>query len=326
MAVVLPAAAGSGATGEDRPSSEPSNTRLLTRAEGRELVHLALRHSTGGQRPDCSHLVHEILIDAGLSYPYATSSEIFAGIPQFQRVRRAQPGDLIVWPGHVGLVVDPRATTFYSSTGSGPRTDEYSSDYWRHRGYPRFYRYVVAGRIQLAARRTTDEHRVKPSAPTETRASAEPSRTDEPQSKVALAPEPSADDASPAAESFEIPETIQVVTEHDRPTKDDLEQAIAELTNASPSASALEAARRRSMSVVFVRDWRIDKMKLQADTGWVQLRVRSSGERGPDGTWKKARAEKIRCELRRAESGWELLTPVDHLYVKDGNKQLAISQ
>jgi hypothetical protein len=313
MAVVLPATAGLGTTRADRPSSEPSNARLLTRAEGREVVHLALRHVTAGQKPDCSHLVHEILSDAGLSYPYATSFEIFAGIPQFQRVRRAQPGDLIVWPGHVGLVVDPRATTFFSSTGSGPRTDEYSSDYWRRRGYPRFYRYVVAGTIQFAHR--TTEERVKPSAQAGMRASTEPSRSDEEQSEGP--PEISADDPSPAAESYAIPKSIQVVTEHDRPSKDDLEQAISELTNASPSASALEAAKRRSMSVVFVRDWRIDKVKLQADTGWVQLRLRSSGERGPDGTWKKARAQKLRCELRRAESGWQLFTPVDRLYVSD---------
>jgi hypothetical protein len=320
MAVVLPATAGLGATREDRPSSEPSKARFLTRAEGREVVHLALRHVTAEQKPDCSHLVHEILSDAGLSYPYATSFEIFAGIPQFQRVRRAQPGDLIVWPGHVGLVVDPRATTFFSSTGSGPRTDEYSSDYWRHRGYPRFYRYVVAGTTQLAAHRTTahrtpEEHPVKPSAQAEMRASAEPSRSDEEQSEGP--PETSADDTSPAAERYEIPEKIQIVTEHDRPTKDDLEQAISELTNTSPSASALEAAKRRSMWVVFVRDWRIEKVTLQTDTGWVQLRLRSSGERGPDGTWKKARTQKVRCELRRAESGWQLFTPVDRLYVSD---------
>ena len=316
MAIVLPATAWLRATGVDRPSSERSNARLLTRAEGRELVHLALRHSTAGQTPDCSHLVHEILSDAGLSYPYAPSSEIFAGIPQFRRVRRAQPGDLIVWPGHVGLVVDPRATTFFSSTSSGPRTDEYSSDYWRHRGYPRFYRYVVAGRIQLAAHRTMEEHRVKPSAPAEM--SAEPSRSDEAEAKpeAAGAPEPSADDAFSAPESYEIPETIQIVTENDRPTKDDLEHAISELTNTFPSASALEAARRRSISVVFVRDWKIDKVKFGADRGWVQLRIRSSGERAPDGTWKKASAQKVRCEFRQAENAWELVTPGDRLYVR----------
>jgi hypothetical protein len=325
VVVALPATDGLGATREDRPSSEPSNARLLTRAEGREVVHLALRHVTAGQSPDCSHLVHEILSDAGLSYPYATSFEIFAGIPQFQRVRRAQPGDLIVWPGHVGLVVDPRATTFFSSTGSGPRTDEYSSDYWRHRGYPRFYRYLVAGTIQLAAHRTTahrtpEEHRVKPSAQAEIkmRASAEPAGSDEQQSEGP--PEISADDTSPAAESYEIPKSIQVVTEHDRPTKDDLERAISELTKASPSASAMEAAKRRSMWVVFVRDWKIDKVKLQADSGWVQLRLRSSGERGPDGTWKKARAQKLVCKVRRAESGWQLFTPVDRLYVSDQSR------
>jgi len=119
------------------------DARLLTRAEGEALVDLALEHPVPSRRLDCSHLVHQVLTDAGLTYTYATSFEIFAGVSQFRRVSRAQPGDLIVWPGHVGLVVDEGQGRFFSATRRGIRTDEYNKNYWRRRGHPRFYRYVV---------------------------------------------------------------------------------------------------------------------------------------------------------------------------------------
>src|ERR1043165_2247425 len=44
--------------------------RLLTRAEGEALVGLAVAHPVVGRRLDCSHLVHQILTAAGLTYPY----------------------------------------------------------------------------------------------------------------------------------------------------------------------------------------------------------------------------------------------------------------
>ena len=129
--------------------------RLLTRAEGEALVDLAVAHPVAGRRLDCSHLVHQILTAAGLTYPYATSLEIFAGVSQFQRVVTAQPGDLIVWPGHVGLVVDEGQRQFFSATRRGIRTDEYNKDYWRRRGHPRFYRYVVRKDTEIEAPRAT---------------------------------------------------------------------------------------------------------------------------------------------------------------------------
>jgi NlpC/P60 family len=134
------------------PASQPK-PHPLTRAEGAALADFALQHQPVRRRPDCSHLVHEMLTDAGLPYPYAPSSTIFAGLPQFRRVSTPQPGDLIVWPGHVGLVVDPHQHTFLSSTRTGIRTKDYTTSYWRSRGQPRLYRYIVTDeseRVRLA--------------------------------------------------------------------------------------------------------------------------------------------------------------------------------
>jgi NlpC/P60 family len=92
--------------------------------------------------PDCSHLVHAIYGEAGFPYNYAPSSDLYAGADGFERVKAPQAGDLVVWRGHVGIVVKPSQHIFFSFLSSGPGTDDYEAPYWRHRGRPRFYRYV----------------------------------------------------------------------------------------------------------------------------------------------------------------------------------------
>lgn len=91
---------------------------------------------------DCSHFVQYLYEQAGLYYGYTPSRILYAGIKGFKRVFHPNPGDLIVWPGHVGIVVDPQETTFLSSLRSGVKTSSYQSTYWKKRGRPRFLRYV----------------------------------------------------------------------------------------------------------------------------------------------------------------------------------------
>jgi cell wall-associated NlpC family hydrolase len=91
---------------------------------------------------DCSHLVHAIYEHAGFPYSYAPSSEIYTGIEEFQRVKKPQAGDLVVWQGHVGIVIKPREHLFFSFLRFGPGTDDYEAAYWKQRGRPRFYRYI----------------------------------------------------------------------------------------------------------------------------------------------------------------------------------------
>ena len=91
---------------------------------------------------DCSHLVHAIYERAGFPYAYASSSDLYAGVEGFVRVTRPQPGDLVVWRGHVGIVIRPSRHVFFSLLRTGPGIDDYEGPYWRGRGRPRFYRYV----------------------------------------------------------------------------------------------------------------------------------------------------------------------------------------
>lgn len=92
--------------------------------------------------PDCSHLVNAIYERAGYPYKYASSDDLYDGVAGFQRVFHPQPGDLIVWHGHVGVMVRPSRHVFFSFMSKGPGTDDYTSEYWSSRGVPRFYRYV----------------------------------------------------------------------------------------------------------------------------------------------------------------------------------------
>lgn len=91
---------------------------------------------------DCSHLVHAIYERAGLPYAYASSSDLYTGIEGFQRVAQPQTGDLVVWRGHVGIVIRPSRHVFFSFLHGGPGIDDYEAPYWTSRGRARFYRYV----------------------------------------------------------------------------------------------------------------------------------------------------------------------------------------
>jgi len=65
-------------------------------------------------------------------------------------VTRPQPGDLVVWPGHVGIVVNPAERSFFSRLRSGPGVDAYDAPYWKERGEARFFRYIKVSSARVA--------------------------------------------------------------------------------------------------------------------------------------------------------------------------------
>jgi len=140
---------------ENAGQCDPSTgSHLLTPDEGLGVIAAALdRRSHLRARRDCSHLVHAIYDVAGFAYPYASSSDLYAGSDKFERVTDAQPGDLVVWRGHVGIVVNPAQHIFFSSLRTGPGIDTYDAPHWKRRGQVRFYRY-----IQQCSPRPGDDH------------------------------------------------------------------------------------------------------------------------------------------------------------------------
>jgi cell wall-associated NlpC family hydrolase len=91
---------------------------------------------------DCSHLVHSLYERAGLHYPYATSRTLYRGIEEFQRVLEPRSGDVVVWEGHMGIVIDPSQHSFFSALKARVKTSSYVSGYWKQRGVPRFFRFA----------------------------------------------------------------------------------------------------------------------------------------------------------------------------------------
>jgi cell wall-associated NlpC family hydrolase len=133
-------------SGDFRPmrTSREYAPDTFTLDDGLSVIAAALDWRAGRMR-DCSHLVHAIYERAGFSYPYASSFDLYRGTNDFRRVTDPQPGDLVVWRGHVGIVVNPAQSVFFSYLRHGPGTDSYDARYWRRRGQVRFYRYIKGG-------------------------------------------------------------------------------------------------------------------------------------------------------------------------------------
>ena len=135
---VVCAAADSAAQSSDavtqvrRETCRRRHPAVLSPDDGLSVIAAALDARIQATRqPDCSHLVHAIYLQAGFPYPYASSSDLYDGTDDFQRVTRPQPGDLVVWPGHVGIVVNPAQRVFFSRLRSGPGVDAYDAQYWK---------------------------------------------------------------------------------------------------------------------------------------------------------------------------------------------------
>jgi hypothetical protein len=136
-----------------RGSSEPIAPWLVSSDQGLAIIGAALEsRKPTDSNADCSNLVHAIYERAGFTYSYSNSSELYRGIKEFRRVLHPQPGDLVVWRGHVGIVISPVQHSFFSAMRSGRGVEFYDSPYWQARGRPRFLRYLkAASRPQFSA-------------------------------------------------------------------------------------------------------------------------------------------------------------------------------
>jgi hypothetical protein len=126
-------------------SSEAIAPLLVNSDQGLAIIGAALEFRKPTDfNADCSNLVHAIYERAGFPYSYSNSSELYRGIKDFRRVLHPQPGDLVVWLGHVGIVISPVQHSFFSAMRSGRGIDFYDSPYWQERGPPHFFRYLKA--------------------------------------------------------------------------------------------------------------------------------------------------------------------------------------
>jgi hypothetical protein len=306
-----------------------ANVRLLSREEGRSIVHTAWqaeRPTDGAQ--DCSHLVHQIYADAGFEYPYVSSLDIYTGDENFVRVKTVHAGDVIAWPGHVGIVVDPLRHSFYSLVRTGLETQDYESSYWKSRGRPRFYRYKVkTGEVITAADvRSTPKvgsgHAHTLDAPLEERTATEnassnrpPAVASEKRSVIYGPPAPPASPVAGSTETWAILPSVIVATGSTPPTREEVAEGISAWSDPSGSVLGGDDVLKTPVPVVIVEQFSVEQLDLKRDHGWARVIVDSKVLIDGGKLQVKHRQEKVRWELRRTASGWEAVRPTNQIYV-----------
>jgi len=300
---------------------DPSGIRLLNSEEGRTLVNTALEQRDHGKtKPDCSHLVHQIYELSGFPYPYVSSYDLYAGIDNFRRVSTPHPGDLVVWRGHVGIVIDGIHHSFYSSVRSGLRTEYYDGPYWRTLGRPHFFRYVVAKSADFTA--TTASAPVNISKP-QTKPLSVPVRkeiADAPPSGTDLSANIASTTTSPSPtlplnHALALPSRILVVSAAIPPTDEEVGEAISEFNSAAGNLLRDWPAEDSKRTILVYDKLHVDRIELKHDRGWVNAEVEERFSIGVKGVDEKRRVEKLRWELRRTPQGWRLQVPANRVYV-----------
>jgi hypothetical protein len=234
------------------------------------------------------------------------------GADDFQRVARPQAGDLIVWRGHAGIVVNPRQRTFFSALRSGLGVENYDSAYWMGRGRPHFLRYVkrspasvVAASSRDVSLKPADMHSTPPIA-------VLPAKTASP------TPEESVDDNSTPRQAplttSSAPGVVVIRSVAPRPEQ----VRAALLISFGDAAEALEAGDLFQLSspLISFEEFQVGKIERKGNHGWVELRMLSTevvaGQRGRP----RKPGPHVRWDLRRLNADtWEVVLPKDAVYL-----------
>ena len=291
-----------------------------------------------GLAPDCSHLVHTLYEQTGHPYPYASSLDLYGGTSQFIRVRTPQPGDLIVWRGHVGIVVDPKEHSFFSSVTSGAHIQNYRSAYWRSRGYARFYRYLT--RTPLKGSGGTSEAASQPLWPkdqgvissTENRPSLQAVK--EAPASTGKAAGKARGDGAPSRPHNEVVPTTATRSENSSPTAP-IQIPLRTAGHAPKSAdvtAALEASNleageilraenlaRLDRPVVIYRQLQVSGVELKGKRGTAQMQVETLATLTAERMESQLGWEDHQLELERTKKGWVMTAGNHSVYVpRDG--------
>jgi len=285
--------------------AKASAPRLLTGDEGLAVLGAALEsRARPDSRTDCSHLVHGIYERAGFPYPYANSSSLYAGTDEFRRVARPQPGDLVVWPGHVGIVVNPAQHTFFSALRSGRGVEPYDTAYWKQRAHPRFLRYV------------TDAPAVVPESPSNREASLQTAASSEPH------PSNTRNISFDASEELQAkadppPSLISVVTVHaQRPTAGEATAALEQIFGETGDRLRGLDMLNPSKPLIVYDQISVERVRLQRDRGWAEVRLTGALKLSKQKTNSIKHNESQRWQfVRRDHDNWEITLPSEAIYI-----------
>ena len=302
-----------------RPPAIPPGMRLLNVQEGRAIAeNIAWADDEEGLSPDCSHLVHTLYEQAGYSYPYASSLALYTGSGNFARVKAPHPGDLIVWRGHVGIVVDPKEHSFFSSVSEGARMQYYNSPYWRARGHARFYRYLTtkpaksSGTTTVAANKPTEpgpktpaDSRSADSRPTLQAVKTAPAATSKPRGEVAP--------AGVSHTSKSLPVAVQ--TSGPQPKAADVAAALAAANRDVGEILRTENLEQLERPVIVYRDLQVSSVEVKGKGGTAQVQIETLAAISREQMESQEGRETHQLELQRSKKGWVMTLANGAAYV-----------
>jgi len=287
--------------------SRSGATRSLNQSEGLAILGAALesRHR-GKSGSDCSHLVQAIYEKAGFPYSYANSSELYEGVDQFRRIASLQPGDLAVWRGHVGIIVNPAQHSFFSLLRSGRGVETYDSPYWKRRGTPRFFRYVKATPADALPASTWNASLTPVSW--EIRSPGQAAVNSPPRSEASLPVQPPVQP---------MPANVLVrVSSSAKPTPDQLSAALLKaFRDSEPGLRSVDLFRLTQSLTVFDQ-FEIKTVQISGNQGWAEVQIHEVMTLAPVGSKVNRLWERQRWPLRRHDkNSWELTLPQNATYV-----------
>jgi hypothetical protein len=295
----------------------PTVPRLVTPNEGLAILGAALdsRHRRSDFSSDCSHFVHALYERAGFPFEYASSSDLYQGADEFRRVATPQPGDLAVWLGHAGIVVNPAQHSFFSVLHSGPGVDSYDSPYWRQRGQPHFFRYlkqapsgVLNSSIRTASWQPAALNDVEPYEST-------------PDGRVSgIAARPPSEAAASAkvanhialdAVAFPI-----VILTSVRPKSDQVSSAFLQACNDSQEQLRGRDLFRSSESLVVFDHFEVKKVHITGNQGWIEIQIDELFSLTEGKAEILKQSERQRWGLRREDKrSWKLTPSRNAIYL-----------
>jgi NlpC/P60 family len=321
---------------------------LMSPEQGQALADFALQSGPRVRpKPDCSHLVHLLYARAGLIYPYEDSRVLYRGVDDFERVKTPQPGDLVVWLGHVGIVLSPEEKTFLSSVRSGIITESWTASQWARRR-PRFFRYRIgpAANTTLLASIMNDDERPQPElragkAGTAAQVPYGPPEPDalekrapdsiaSPSEPDATAPQHAHQNSIPDAPAVDSSAIVAAIHQRAVPNKREIVAAIIESSNARAqrliAGTTLAGTTTGGQTVagemldlerplsVFDRI-EVLRIKVKHESGWVSLRLNETMAQEL-GKVVAARTMERELPIRRRKDGvWIITDPRDRTYL-----------
>lgn len=302
-----------------RPASaETPGPRPIARTEGRRvLATIPTVDVESESETDCSHLVHDVYEQAGFSYDYVTSRELYiGGSTNFTRVRVPHAGDLVVWRGHVGIVIDPKEHSFFSFVRLGRDTQFYDSPYWRSRGIARFFRYVTekpfhAGDTVEATGHPDHKPLQGDNHNSENHTS---SKLFKPAPVRASNPVSAVEASSPA--TVETSREIVLQTAGKNPSPDEVLAAFVDMNRDSAESLRTRNLNSFGKSIIVYRQLRVSGLQMKGERGTTLLRIESLGSPGDTQTGTLLRWREQSLELEKTKKGWVMSPLKNTAYVK----------